>query len=117
NKFTVYRIDVVNFSYVNYKMGREKANSFLSEIANLLRENIGEDVARSGIDSFTFIVKDIEEPENFARNISDLIKKKVGLSVRYAYAVYPEDGENIKDLMYRLDVRYKQKKHTKQKSR
>ena len=115
--FTVYRIDVVNFSYVNYKMGREKANSFLSEIANLLRENIGEDVARSGIDSFTFIVKDIEEPENFARNISDLIKKKVGLSVRYAYAVYPEDGENIKDLMYRLDVRYKQKKHTKQKSR
>jgi len=108
--FTVYRIDVVNFSYVNYKMGREKANSFLSEIADLLRENVGEDVARSGIDSFAFIVKDTKQPENFARNISDLIKKKVGLSVRYAYAVYPEDGENTKDLMYRLDVRYKRSK-------
>ncbi|MEA1995119.1 MAG: HD domain-containing protein [Campylobacterota bacterium] len=108
--FTIYRIDVVNFSYANYKMGREKANSFLSEIANLLRENIGEDVARSGTDSFAFIVKDMEEPENFARNILDLIKEKVGLSVRYAYVVYPEDGENIKDLMYKLDVRYKQKK-------
>ena len=108
--FTIYRIDVVNFSYVNYKMGREKANSFLSEIADLLRENVGEDVARSGTDSFAFIVKDIEEPENFARNILDLIKEKVGLSVRYAYVIYPEDGENIKDLMYKLDVRYKQKK-------
>ena len=108
--FTIYRIDVVDFSYVNYKMGREKANSFLSEIADLLRENVGEDVARSGTDSFAFIVKDIEEPENFARNILDLIKEKVGLSVRYAYVVYPEDGENIKDLMYKLDVRYKQKK-------
>ncbi len=108
--FTIYRIDIVNFSYVNYKMGRDKANSFLSEIANLLRENIGEDVARSGTDSFAFIVKNIEKPENFARNILDLIKEKVGLSVRYAYVVYPEDGENIKGLMYKLDVRYKQKK-------
>jgi len=51
-----------------------------------------------------------EELINFEQQHLDLIKERVGLSVRYAYVIYPEDGENIKDLMYRLDVRYKQKK-------
>ena len=109
-EFSLCRIDIVSFVTIKYKLklGKKEASEVILKMAGILRKNIGEDVARTSEDVFTFVVKGTQNPFEFINEVSSEIESKLKLPIRSAYASYPEDGDNTNELMYRLSIRWKE---------
>jgi len=116
-------LDLDNFKYVNDNYGHKKGDEVLKEVADILKIIFRDyDVlVRYGGDEF-IIFAEIDSKE--FNNINSLLKsfkerleekfKKYILSVSYGIALFPDDADNVKDLINIADKRmYEQKKQKK----
>ncbi|WP_428674680.1 putative bifunctional diguanylate cyclase/phosphodiesterase [Roseibium sp.] len=125
---TLYLVDLDDFKMVNDSLGHAAGDSLLQLVAAKLMELAGPDdiVARLGGDEF--LICHLEksgshEPDWFGQSLLrefarpqliDGKPKTVGLSIGYTH--YPEDGENIGELMRHADLAlYQAKTDPKQK--
>jgi len=116
-------LDLDNFKYVNDNYGHKKGDEVLKEVADILKIIFREYdvIVRYGGDEF-IIFAEIDSKE--FNNINSLLKsfkerleekfKKYILSVSYGIALFPDDADNVKDLINIADKRmYEQKKQKK----
>lgn len=120
----VLYIDIDNFRNINNTFGREVGDKILKEISSRLRDCLrrsdtagnvvdNEVTARFGADEFGIILeglKDMADAAIVARRIIDSLTKvvlvgdnEVFLNSRVGVSVYPDDGENVDELMKSAD--------------
>lgn len=113
---TLYLVDLDDFKMVNDSMGHAAGDALLQLVAAKLMDLVGPDdiVARLGGDEF--LICHMEKPDNnyadwFGRALLKVFEphqviegkpRHVGLSIGYAH--YPDDGDNIDQLMRHADL-------------
>ena len=123
-KFALFVIDIDNFKLINDTYGHEFGDRFLSEVARQLRRVFrSEDIlARYGGDEFCAILpyvdsegavvvanRLIESVRNFYVETPD--GKRVNVTVSVGVVIFPDHGEDPKDLFALADeIMYKAKK-------
>ncbi len=109
-EFSLCRMDIVNFVNIKYrlKLGKREASEIILKMANIMRKNIGEDVARTPEDIFTFVIKGTLNPFEFINQVASEVESELKLPIRSACVLYPKDGSNVNELMYRLNIRWKE---------
>jgi len=115
-------IDLDNFKSVNDNYGHAEGDKVLREVAQIIRESVrGTDIPiRIGGDEFLIILPN-GNPEA-AKRVGERIKKVIeetfkdyGISASYGVAVYPDEGENLEELINLADKRmYEMKRKKKQ---
>jgi diguanylate cyclase (GGDEF)-like protein/PAS domain S-box-containing protein len=122
-KMALVYADLNNFKNINDIYGHLMGDQVLIKFAEILRKCVRKDdfIARMGGDEFTAILTDIEDKSNtveIIQRIRDSLKdnllikgKNIYLSVSIGVSIYPEDGENLDELMNKADIyMYKEKK-------
>lgn len=120
----VLYIDIDNFRNINNTFGREVGDRILKEISSRIRDclrrsdtaaNVADNevTARFGADEFGIILeglKDMADAAIVARRVIDALTqvvllgdKEIFLNSRIGVSVYPDDGENVDDLMKNAD--------------
>jgi diguanylate cyclase len=106
-------IDLDRFKDVNDTLGHHNGDRLLTELAVRLAAHMrdGDTVARLGGDEFGLILRNVGDPEPALRQVRDLIDREVelgGLPVStqasVGYAIAPEDGTHVDELLQRADV-------------
>jgi diguanylate cyclase (GGDEF)-like protein len=125
-KFALFFLDLDNFKSINDTFGHEIGDKVLVEFAKRIKENIRESdsVGRLGGDEFLLIASDIQTIDNikiFANKILKSITKKyfldnlvLNVSCSIGISIYPDDAEDIGELIKYADIAmYEVKKTTK----
>ena len=112
-EFSLCMMDIVNFSKIRYEFGKAKATDLILNVAEILKESIGENIARVNEDNFMFILKGTTMPDDMLEELSYNLTDKVGCEVIYTYVVYPNDGKNLEELLYRLKSKIKKVRKNK----
>lgn len=120
----VLYIDIDNFRNINNTFGREVGDRILKEVSSRLREclrrsdtagNVSDNevTARFGADEFGIILeglKDMADAAIVARRVIDSLSKvillgsnEIFLNSRVGVSVFPNDGENVDDIMKSAD--------------
>ena len=114
-QFGVLFLDLDNFKSINDALGHAVGDQLLVEIGRrlLLCMREYDTVARMGGDEFSILVTDIKQIEDLANLAAHIIKKfelpfKVDntdffVSVSMGIASYPQDGDNVADLLKHAD--------------
>jgi len=114
-KFAVFYLDLDRFNHINDTYGHEAGDQLLQLVSKRLKEQLGKSdvLARMGGDEFTFYLRDItsiEESTEIARKIIHAFERpftiggyKIYVSTSIGISHYPEDGEDIHDLLKRAD--------------
>ena len=106
-------VDLDRFKDVNDTLGHHNGDRLLTELAGRLAGHMrdGDTVARLGGDEFGLILRNVIDPETALRQLRDLIDQEVelgGLPVStqasVGYALAPEDGTDVDELLQRADV-------------
>ena len=109
-------LDLDDFKEVNDTWGHAIGDLLLQRMADLLKGCLrGEDtVARLGGDEFILILPGIQERQNaivVAEKINKLVRQPVNLdgkkvqgSISIGISIYPDDGENPKELLNKADA-------------
>lgn len=115
-KVVLMFLDLDGFKEINDTMGHKAGDQLLTQMAErlklyLTREN--DTVARIGGDEFTIILGDIKQNDDAAvvanRILKGFIKPftidniKASLTASIGITIYPNDGENIEDLIKNAD--------------
>ncbi len=123
--FILLGIDVVDLGYINYKFGVNLGNRLLEALASELSKNpFMERIMRAGADSFVcaFPKMDVKKIYSFVDKVElELRNKLLGIEKgeRYqrgflykAHISFPEEGNTLEDLLYRLMTKLKKLKFT-----
>jgi diguanylate cyclase (GGDEF)-like protein len=109
-------IDLDHFKDINDSFGHRSGDLLLTMVANRLSDILREcdSLARLGGDEFTIFIQDIASRANgalVARKIHDafeapftLEEKDVFLGCSIGITLFPDDGENIDDLLMHADI-------------
>ena len=110
--FALVMVDLNNFKHINDAYGHLAGDQVLIEVSNRLREAVraSDTVARFGGDEFVLIVESLETRQELSRigcHLMDLLGDRVVLdngvslsvSASLGFAVYPDDGEQLSDLL------------------
>jgi diguanylate cyclase (GGDEF)-like protein/PAS domain S-box-containing protein len=122
-KMALVYADLNNFKNINDIHGHLMGDEVLIKFAEILRKCVRKNdfIARMGGDEFTAILSDIEDRANaveIIQRIRNSLKedllingKNMYLSVSFGVSIYPEDGENLDELVNKADIyMYKEKK-------
>jgi len=110
---TLAIVDLDRFKEINDALGHQNGDQLLVELAKRLEANKRpqDTIARLGGDEFGVLLMGDGDPETILRHIRDLIELEVqisGLPVSIessvGFAVAPEDGLDVDELMQRADV-------------
>ncbi|MDS9471864.1 GGDEF domain-containing protein [Sporosarcina pasteurii] len=126
----ILNIDIDNFKLINDTYGHSYGDFILKGLCRIIVENTRKEdiLVRWGGDEFLLFVidKDDTSLENLTYQINDTIKtdlnnygesKKHEVTVSIGHSIYPDDGQNISDLLSISDKRmYKVKSITKEVS-
>ncbi len=108
-------IDLDYFKQVNDTLGHDMGDILLVKVSERLTESVRESdtVARMGGDEFTAILPQIDSPEDAERVVRIIIEKlaqpfdlngtAVTISASVGIAIYPNDGQNSKELLQNSD--------------
>ena len=126
----IINIDIDNFKLINDTYGHSYGDAILKKICNLIvgttrKKDI---LVRWGGDEFVILIMDIDYTS--AEILTNLIKEtiktelvnceesmKIDISLSIGHSIYPDDGQNISDLLSIADKRmYKVKSITKEVS-
>lgn len=114
--FALLFIDLDRFKSVNDALGHSIGDSLLVEAANRLTRVIRESdtAARMGGDEFTVVIEQIETTSNVAavaQNLLDSLSSpfvvtgnEIHISASIGITLYPNDAENIEDLLKNADT-------------
>ena len=106
-------VDLDRFQEVNDTLGHDSGDQLLIELARRLAGAMrpGDTVARLGGDEFGLILRGAADVERLLRELRGVIDGEVELSglpvsvqASIGYAVAPEDGTDVDELMQRADV-------------
>ena len=112
-RVTLAIIDLDRFKEINDALGHQNGDQLLIELAHRLDATMRpqDTIARLGGDEFGVVLTGEDEPETILRQLRDLIGLEVlvsGLPISIessiGFAVAPEDGLDVDDLMQRADV-------------
>lgn len=119
NELAILMIDLDDFKKVNDHFGHQAGDRLLLDVAKLLQDTVKEDgfVARWGGDEFLILMPKTNQKS--ALNFINLLESskrsalspdttKVGKSV--GYAIMPDDGLELEELMRKADQRMYEKK-------
>ncbi len=106
-EFHLCRIDIVDYSYIRFKLGRKQASEIILTLANILNDFIGDEISRTPEDIFTFIVRGQSNPGELLNELIEKAKSKINYSLRASYISYPKDAQSINELIYKLEQRHK----------
>jgi diguanylate cyclase (GGDEF)-like protein len=126
----IINIDIDNFKLINDTYGHSYGDFILKELCSLIVGTIRKEdiLVRWGGDEFLllFIAIDYTSAQNLTNQINETIKTelnncgesmKTDISLSIGHSIYPEDGQNISDLLSIADKRmYKVKSITKEVS-
>jgi diguanylate cyclase (GGDEF)-like protein len=106
-------IDLDRFKDVNDTLGHQNGDRLLAELARRLAEHMrpGDTVARLGGDEFGLILRNINDAVPVLERLREVIDREVELSglplsvqASVGFAMAPEDGTDVDDLLQRADV-------------
>jgi diguanylate cyclase (GGDEF)-like protein len=115
NLLGVMFMDLDHFKDVNDKYGHEIGDDLLIAVSQKIKNNLKKDdfVARLGGDEFTIILDNIETKKDLEYISKRLItlfdeplsihKNKIKANLSIGVSVYPDSGDNIKDLLRKSD--------------
>ena len=130
-KLALVFLDLDNFKVINDTLGHYHGDLLLRAVAHRIKETLRiEDllslpengiVSRMGGDEFTIVLSDLKRPENAAVFASRLMaqfsrpfileKETVDVGCSMGITIYPNDGDNVPDLIKAADLAmYKAKK-------
>jgi len=115
--FCLVFLDLDNFKEVNDTFGHDKGDEILVETAKIMRNNLkGMDlIGRIGGDEFVMAIKDCDKScaNHILNIIEDEIKKRFKhfeVSASIGGVVFPDDGEDYKELLKAADEKMYQVK-------
>jgi diguanylate cyclase (GGDEF)-like protein len=115
NLLGIMFIDLDHFKEVNDKYGHEVGDDLLIAVSEKIKNNLKKDdfVARLGGDEFTIILDNIEKKKDLEYISKRLIslfdkpltihKNKIKANLSIGVSVYPDSGDNMKDLLRKSD--------------
>jgi diguanylate cyclase len=112
-KVTLAIVDLDRFKEINDALGHQNGDQLLVELARRLDEHKRpkDTIARLGGDEFGVILTDEDHPESILRQLRDLIELEVQVSgvpvsieSSIGFAVAPDDGLDVDELMQHADV-------------
>jgi len=115
NKFGVFFLDIDRFKLINDSLSHEAGDEVLRQVANRFQSIIRKDdtLARLGGDEFVVVINSIKNKKDltaFANKILDVLKSPLNvhghellITTSVGISVYPDDGENIEDLLRNAD--------------
>lgn len=123
-KIAVMFIDLDGFKSVNDAFGHEMGDQVLKRIAKRLNACVrkSDTLARFSGDEFTLIVENITNPDDAAVIAKKILKKlsiplmeqgqQITITASIGISIYPNDGEDEKNLLKRADAAMYQVKNT-----
>lgn len=125
SSFGLCYIDVNHFKAVNDRFGHNVGDVLLKTVAKRIQENTNYPAYRIGGDEFVILVdEDIEEAryQQFKENIDQAFAKRVRcldqklhITVSLGFARYPEDGQDVQQVIALADQRMYADKEIKHK--
>lgn len=115
NKFAVLFVDLYEFKLINDNYGHNIGDEVLKIISERFKLNIRKSdlVSRIGGDEFVFLIVDLVDPKNASTvadkiinsfNDSIIVKdKEYFLGTNIGIAIYPDDGDELDDLIKKAD--------------
>lgn len=115
NKFAILFVDLYEFKLVNDNYGHNIGDEVLKIISERFKLNIRKCdlVSRIGGDEFVFLIVDLVDPKNASTvadkiinsfNDSIIVKdKEYFLGANIGIAIYPDDGDELDDLIKKAD--------------
>jgi diguanylate cyclase (GGDEF)-like protein/PAS domain S-box-containing protein len=109
-------IDLDHFKEINDSFGHKTGDEVLKKVTQILQESIRQEdtIARLGGDEFTIILEDLSQAQDASLlakklldNLSDPIKvenNEFYISSSIGISLYPNDGENVTDLLKYADA-------------
>ena len=123
--FGLCYIDVNHFKAVNDRFGHNVGDALLKMVAKRIQENTGYSAFRIGGDEFVILVdEDIEEAryKQFKKNIDRAfaqrvrcLDKSLHITVSLGFARYPEDSQDVQQVIALADQRMYADKEIKHK--
>lgn len=123
-RFAVLYVDLDNFKRINDNLGHTYGDGVLRAIADRMQQSVRKQsltddsepfgIARLGGDEFAAVIDDIQDDDVLVR-VADRIREKLREPVEFrghefvvtpsvGIAVYPDDGDNVEDLLKHADV-------------
>lgn len=125
SSFGLCYIDVNYFKTVNDRFGHNVGDALLKTVAKRIQENTGYSAFRIGGDEFVILVdEEVEEArykqfkENIDRAFAQRVRcldKKLHITVSLGFARYPEDGQDVQQVIALADQRMYADKEIKHK--
>ena len=125
SSFGLCYIDVNHFKAVNDRFGHNVGDALLKTVAKRIQENTGYSAFRIGGDEFVILVdEEVEEAryKQFKENIDQAfaqrvrcLDKKLHITVSLGFARYPEDGQDVQQVIALADQRMYADKEIKHK--
>ena len=125
SSFGLCYIDVNYFKAVNDRFGHNVGDALLKTVAKRIQENTGYSAFRIGGDEFVILVdEEVEEAryKQFKENIDQAfaqrvrcLDKKLHITVSLGFARYPEDGQDVQQVIALADQRMYADKEIKHK--
>lgn len=126
DKLAILFLDIDNFKEINDNFGHDTGDSVLEKAALRLKDSVRENdiISRLGGDEFTIAISDIDSREDINSVVTRIInsfnqplivdKSKFFISVSIGVSTYPDDGEQLEDLIQKADhAMYKAKQEQK----
>lgn len=125
SSFGLCYIDVNHFKAVNDRFGHNVGDALLKKVAKRIQENTSYPAYRIGGDEFVILVdEEVEEAryKQFKKNIDQAfaqrvrcLDKKLHITVSLGFARYPEDGQDVQQVISLADQRMYADKEIKHK--
>ena len=114
-KYVVLFLDLDEFKMVNDSMGHDAGDQMLKTVSKRIVKSVreGDTISHWGGDEFTILskIKNIDDNrhlcERILKNIKEKIfinRKEVNCTVSIGGAIYPNDGDNIDELIKKADM-------------
>ncbi|MDB2562733.1 EAL domain-containing protein [Sulfurimonas sp.] len=115
-KFAIVFLDLDHFKNINDTLGHNIGDALLQTVANILRNNLTKDtlISRIGGDEFIVVISGFKEEKVLLPLINNLIMKfrkeylvkgySLRLSTSIGISLFPDDSENINELMQYADI-------------
>lgn len=113
SNFNLIFIDIDNFKSINDSYGHKIGDLVLKEITNKISKSLKKEdlLIRQGGDEFIIFTTEIDDIESYSNNLLNNIKeifnlnnKQLKITASFGVARYPNDSENIDDLITCSDM-------------